>query len=138
MKKLDTKQILYLVLGLALLLASCKRDAKELFDPNDTAERVNPEITSIDPAGVWLSGIGELTINGTNFSDADSENFVYFNGQLATVVSATPTQIVVKTPKLVGDSLLVKVSVQGAWLYNEPFYYKLETAIEEYGGFGLE
>ena len=138
MKKLDTKQILYLVLGLALLLASCKRDAKELFDPNDTAERVNPEITSIEPAGAWLSGIGELTINGTNFSDADSENFVYFNGQLATVVSATPTQIVVKTPKLVGDSLEVKVSVKGAWLYNEPFYYRLETAIEEYGGFGLE
>lgn len=138
MKKLDTKHILYLILSLALLLAACERDAKELFDPNQSAERVKPEITSIDPPGLWLSGIGELTINGNNFSAVAADNLVYFDGQLATIVSATPTQIVVKTPKLVGDSLEVKVSVQGAWLYNDPFYYTLETAIEEYGGFGLE
>lgn len=53
---------------------------------------VGSESTPRGPVG------GQVTINGTGFSTNPGSNLVSFNGTPATVVSATPTQLVVIVP----------------------------------------
>ena len=55
-----------------------------------------PTISSFTPTSA-LKGTS-VTINGTNFNTAASQNAVYFNGVQASVTSASATQLVVKVP----------------------------------------
>jgi serine/threonine-protein kinase len=51
------------------------------------------------------------TITGSNFSTTAGNDIVYFNGKLATVTSATTTQLIVTVPALAGTGpVAVKVS----------------------------
>lgn len=57
---------------------------------------LQPTISSISPTS---GAIGtEVTITGTNFHTTASANLVAFNGNNATVASASPTQLVVSVP----------------------------------------
>jgi hypothetical protein len=76
-----------------------------------------------------------LTIIGQNFSTVMEENLVYFNGVSAEILSASATELVVKAPNVVSDSILVQVSVQGAVLFGEYFPYPLQSAIFIVGDF---
>jgi hypothetical protein len=55
-----------------------------------------PVITAINPVSA-ASG-ASVTITGTNFDAVAANNFVKFNGTLATITSASTTQLVVKVP----------------------------------------
>jgi hypothetical protein len=55
-----------------------------------------PKLTSFAPVAAHAGNI--ITINGSGFSTIPTENFVYFGGAVATVNSASPTQLLVTVP----------------------------------------
>jgi hypothetical protein len=128
-------------LGMLCLLglSGCERDATpSLFVPDKPSDRPDPVITSVDPVDVWLAGVGTITINGNNFSDKPEENLVFFGKIRAEVVSAASNRLVVKSPNTVSDSIDIRVSVVGAYLFSNTVKYALQTAIEEIGRYGNE
>ena len=100
--------LLGMVLSMGVFTGCSKSDPNEGPVPDPVAK--NPTITAVDPA----SGIvgTEVTITGTNFSGATSENTVSFNGISATVKSSTITQLVTTVPAN-ATSGSVSVSVKG-------------------------
>lgn len=61
----------------------------------------------------YQGSVGDLvTILGQNFSTVPGKNIVYFNDQLATVVTATPTSLTVAVPSTYGNAK-VKITVSG-------------------------
>jgi len=87
------------------------------------------------PEESTLAGIGEITLQGSNFSTVPENNLVYFDKTLTTVVSSSESQITVKSPNILGDSIDVKIAVQGAYLYSNIMEYKLVPALWEFGAF---
>jgi len=70
-------------------------------------------INSINP--IQGSDSTQVTINGTGFSAATGDDIVSFNGKAATVLSASSTSLVVRTPTLAGTGN-IKVTVEGKTL----------------------
>jgi hypothetical protein len=91
-----------------------------------------PTITSITPPDLGLGGVTVVTITGTNFSPAISGNLVYFGATPATILTASATQLTVKAPILVQDSLFIKVAVQGASAFSNYVLYSLKAAVVEF------
>jgi len=124
-----------IVILLFAFLMTCENDyPPSLYDP-DAQFNPNPAITAITPDWTW-AGIGEFIITGENFSTVPGENHVYFNGAEGTVEEASATQLSVKAPNLVKDSIAVVLRVDGAILfasYDTPLVTK--AAEKEYGGF---
>jgi hypothetical protein len=60
---------------------------------------------------------------------------VFFNSEKADIISVSDTVIVVNPPSLLADSITIKVSVQGAFLFGELTPYKLYSAIVNYGDY---
>lgn len=106
----------------------------DIWDPNSTSE-LNPAITRVEPADSSYSGVGEVTIYGTNFNPDSSKNQVFFNSEKADIVSATETILVVNPPALLADSITIKVSVQGAYQFAQFTPYKLYSAMRKYGDY---
>jgi hypothetical protein len=135
---LKSSKIYLLVIGIIaafFLINGCENDYPEsLWDPN-YSRKPDPEITSIQPVQDAFAGIDELTISGSNFSAVIEENLVNFNGVSAEILSASATELVVKAPNVVSDSILVQVSVRGAVLFGEYFPYKLQAAFTVVGDF---
>ncbi|MCI0692815.1 IPT/TIG domain-containing protein [candidate division KSB1 bacterium] len=116
-----------------VILAGCENDTTpSLFDPNAT-QRPNPIISSILPADSALAGVGELTITGQNFSAKPDENIVLFGTDPAVVLAASATELRVKTPNVVADSIAIKITVLGAELYTPAVWYKLNPAAVIFG-----
>ncbi|NIR70107.1 hypothetical protein GWN42_30130 [candidate division KSB1 bacterium] len=102
-----------------------------MFDPN-LQHRPQPVITSLVPADSALAGVGQVLINGQNFSKTPEENLVFFDEETAEVLSATNQQLTVKTPQLLGDSIKIRVAVRGAQLFSKPAIYKLIPAVSDF------
>ena len=136
MLKLSRSYIMMIgFIAIILLLYSCENDYPDsLWDPNYTA-KPDPQISSIQPEQNAFAGIDEITIIGQNFSTVMEENLVNFNGVSAELLSASNTELVVKAPNVVSDSILVQVSVRGAVLFGEFFPYPLQSAIINVGDF---
>ncbi len=129
----------YLLTTFALIagifLFSCERESESIYDEDDTGA-ATPTITSVDPPDENWAGVGTLVITGTNFSSVVEENLVFFDSHLGEVLSATTTDLEVRVPAYVADSVQIKLSVQGAFLfaeYDQP--YDLKAAAIDYGGF---
>ena len=87
--------IIYLLLTLlcaAVLIEGCK---KTPVDPTPPTPRPAITVSSIDPATAPVGST--IAVNGTNFDPASTT--VVIGGVVATVVSVSPTQIVVTVPK---------------------------------------
>jgi len=118
-----------------LLLAGCGEEPPpSLYDPAYTSGP-QPSITSVTPAGYALAGVSTITINGTNFSTVLGENLIYFNSTLVPALSGTGTQLVVKAPILVGDTVRIKIARYGSDKFNTPFAYRLDPAVANFGGY---
>lgn len=131
------KRVLTTTIALSFAIfffVSCEREYESIWDP-EKQYRPNPVITSVEPAEGTFAGIGEVTITGENFSSSKDSNHVYFDGTEGTVLSATDTQLIVQAPNIAGDSLRIKLYVEGALLFGEYYPYKLIQAAIEYGGF---
>jgi sugar lactone lactonase YvrE len=126
--------VLLVFAGLAMMGSGCKKDPPaSLFDPTWTGGP-KPVITGVTPPTVALAGVSVITIAGQNFSSVKENNLVFFNTTTATVIDATPTQIRVKAPNLVKDTVLISIAVRGSQLFNDPpFQYRLDAAVLEYG-----
>jgi hypothetical protein len=124
------------ILGVMALMSGCKKDAPtSLYD--DPAVNVQgspqPVITSVDPPASALAGVTTITITGSNFSSVAAENLVYFDATLAPLLSNTTTQLVVRAPTLVKDSVTLRVAVYKSPSFSTPRQYKLMTAVAEMG-----
>lgn len=119
-----------------LFFTSCenKNYPEDIWDPNSESEPT-PTISRVSPADSAYSGVGEITIYGTNFSADSTKNHVFFNSSKADIISASDTAITVNPPALLADSIVIKVSVQGAYLFAEFTPYKLYSAIMNYGNY---
>lgn len=124
-----------MMLFVAITFVGCEKEYPSIWDP-DQEYRPNPVISSVEPVEGTFAVIGEVTIRGENFSPVKEENHVYFDGNRATMLSATETELRVLTPDIAGDSLEIKVRVDGAILFAEYYPYKLALVSVEYGGFG--
>ena len=83
---------LLLLLSLSVLIIACKKT------PDDPTPTPTPttSITSIDPATAPVGST--IAISGTNFNTDPASNTITIGGVVATVVSVTPTRIVVVVP----------------------------------------
>lgn len=131
MKKLYKLLILVAALGLSILYSCSEETAPSLYDPGKYQFREDPVINNIDPPGSALAGVTILTITGQNFSDVPGETNVYFNGVKGQILNVTTTQIQVKPPVVVADTVLVKVKVTGALNLSNTLIYKLTAAVVE-------
>lgn len=128
---------LYKILTVISLLAvsffySCSEEtAPSLYDPGKYQFKPDPVINNIDPPGSALAGVTVLTITGSNFSDVPGETSVYFNGVKGQIQNITPTQIQVKPPVVIADTVFVKVKVAGAINFSNSLVYKLTAAVVE-------
>ena len=128
--------LLRFTLSISFLIFSCEDPnyPENIWDENDQGN-ASPSISSVEPEAAF-AGIDTLTISGQNFSENTSENLVYFNNMLGEVVNATSTSLSVITPNLVGDSVQIRVAVQGAFLFaDHSSLYTLTAAVSNYGPF---
>ncbi|MDD3807576.1 MAG: hypothetical protein PHE86_06035, partial [Candidatus Marinimicrobia bacterium] len=125
-----------------------------VFDPNDPG-KPTPIIAFVNPAGNSYEAVGLVEIYGTNFSETISENVVFFNAGIGFPepakcdLTANPQKMAVYAPKIIKDpaqwsidSVEVKISVQGAYLFGKykdedgnSVPYTLEKPAVEYGAF---
>jgi hypothetical protein len=128
MKKLLSAGILVGFIAV-LSLCGCKNEYPDsIWDPNYKSNPT-PIITLIEPESGSFAGVGVVTVTGQNFSPNVEDNKVYFEGERATTLTASQTQLTVQVPNLLGDSLKVQIYVVGALEFGE--YepgYKLEEA----------
>ena len=90
--ELIKNSLLALILFMTVsIFSSCGGD-----DDGDPDPKPQPTITSIEPAKGEVGD--EVIIKGTNFSTTASDNNVSFNGAVATVMSATATEIKTTVP----------------------------------------
>jgi hypothetical protein len=99
-----------LVTVTTILMISCSKDGGNEPIVDDEPINLKPTITAIAPT-TGVVGT-EVTISGTNFSATNSQNEVEFNGTVATVSSATATQLTVNVPTN-ATSGTVSVAVNG-------------------------
>ena len=129
-----TLSLLLVFFTVAAIFVSCKNNyPSSIYDPN-AKYNPDPVITDVTPK-FGLAGIDTITIVGKNFSSNPEEDRVFFNGEKAEVLSATPTQVTVKAPNVPSDSVQIKINVKGALLFGHYEYIKLEYASIEYGNF---
>ncbi|UCF63769.1 MAG: IPT/TIG domain-containing protein [bacterium] len=137
MKKHQIFSILSIFVTLTFLVQCAEEPQKSLWelDPNYEVKQ-NPVVTAVEPQSAY-AGITQVTIHGDNFDPSDnfSHTRVYFGGEKAQLLSITGDSIITCiTPVVLGDSLLIKVQVDGALLFGVSEPYKVESAQQEYGG----
>jgi hypothetical protein len=118
-----------MVIGLALYACDTPESAS-LFD-EDYQSPSAPVISSVSPDGGYFAGYQEIVITGSNFTSDLSKLFVYFNDTRVNILSASESQIVVRTPNLVADSIGIKVSVLGVEAFSNSWEYRLDALFRD-------
>ncbi len=120
--------------SLSLYIYGCQSEPTSSLYQYNQQYLPNPTVDSLSPSSA-LAGIDTITIYGRNFSAVADPNheIVYFNSSPAQIFSGDANKIKVKAPALQGDSIAVRVTVNGALLYSPIFNYKLIAAIAPYG-----
>lgn len=129
---------LFALILIATLVIGCEDNnyPESIYDPNDDG-KPTPVITSVEPSlGKVFAGIDTVWINGSNFSNVIEDNSVFFSGEPAEIISATETQLIVIAPPISGSSILIQVSVTGAFNFAEFKDYALFESIVEVISFG--
>lgn len=123
---------LVLLAGLCLFpvaLVGCEEEGDSLFDPN-FEEGTPPVVESITPADSAFAG-DTLTITGQNFVAEVNDNFVYFKGTEAEILEASPTELTIVAPDMVGQDIPVRAAVMGAVDFSNTVLYDLVERPEE-------
>jgi hypothetical protein len=129
--------ILFFCLTVLLFIFGCKNDyPTSVYDPNNQSSS-QPVITSLSPSDYSFAAVGDIIINGQNFSSVPGENFVYFDKTQVIPYYASPTQLKVTAPNVVTDSAKIVVVVKGAALMSDPpVILKLKPSFIVYSDFG--
>lgn len=118
---------------LAAALAACDTvEPDSLYDPGAQSAPA-PVIATVEPAGAAYAGVSLVTIRGEHFAAEPSRNLVYFGPDRATVVQASPTELVVRPPNSPATDLPLRVSVLGAAAFSNPVPYDLLPVAERFG-----
>lgn len=88
MKYPEKQKLLAIFLSALVFLAACKKDSGPTYEPPVTEPLTTAAVKTGDT----------LVIKGQNFSTTLTDNIVSFNGVVATVISATATELVVVVP----------------------------------------
>jgi len=123
------KKIPIYIILISIFISCSDEDISGIYKPKDIG--LTPTIKEILPEKKGLSGVTEITITGENFSEINEENLVFFNDQKTEILTNSSTTIVVRAPKLISDSITVKIAVFGALLYSNTHQYRLTPAVEE-------
>jgi hypothetical protein len=111
------------------ILSGCtKKPDPSLFDPTWQSSPA-PTITSIAPPLPGLAGVSRLTITGTNFSTVIANDIVYFDATPAKILTASATQLVVRAPLLVKDTVQLSIAVLGSQYLSNYVRYKFIASV---------
>ncbi|MBN1561847.1 IPT/TIG domain-containing protein [candidate division KSB1 bacterium] len=119
---------------LLLLGAACEYKMTEPGWYDDHPASAVPKITALDPASA-PAGFNSIKILGENFSSQEGKNQVYFDNVAAEVLEFSSSSITVRRPKIVDDSLTVKVSNADAIAVARYGPYKIDKVFDLYGQF---
>ncbi|MEO8230641.1 MAG: IPT/TIG domain-containing protein [Ignavibacteriota bacterium] len=132
MKKIIYKTFISLFLLSIVFINGCADEPTASLEGYPSQNLPTPILSTLEPSSQALAGITEITISGTNFSAEARNNLVYFNGVPGTILSATSTELKVKVPNVVSDTVMVKIAVVGAKDFSNQYQYKMLSAWEEY------
>jgi hypothetical protein len=132
MKKIFYNTFIIITIFSAIILTSCAEDPPASLEEYPSANLPAPVLSTLEPSSQALAGITEVTITGSNFSADSRNNLVYFNGIPGTILSGTTTQLVVKVPNVVSDTVMVKIAVVGAQDFSNEYQYKMVSSWEVY------
>ncbi len=104
---------LLLLSAFILYFTGCENEYPDSIYNSSASFKPNPVITSILP-DLAYAGVDTLEITGQNFSTNPEEMAIFFNGQKGEIVSATPTMIRAVPANIIGDSIKIQLSVDGA------------------------
>lgn len=132
MKKIFYNTFVIITIFAAIIMTSCAEDPPASLEQYPSANLPAPVLSTLEPSSQALAGITEITISGSNFSSDSRNNRVYFNGVPGTILSSTTTQLTVKVPNVVADTVMVKIAVVGAQDFSNQYQYKMVSAWEVY------
>ena len=132
MKKIFYTTIKAVILLTIVFMNSCSDEPTASLETYPSANLPAPVLSTLVPSDQALAGVTVITITGSNFSTDARNNIVVFNGVPGTVLNATATQLTVRVPNVVADTVLVKIAVVGAQDFSNIYQYKMLAAWEEY------
>ena len=107
-------------------LFGCEYDGPAaIWDANQPLGE-SPVIQQVVPANRAAAGANEITLVGNNFSADLDRNKVYVSGTEIQVKSASKNEIKVYRPNVAGDSLMIRVVVQGAAIMASHYPYRVD------------
>lgn len=120
---------------ITILIYGCVeyKEPEKIYNPTATSTSP-PVINAIFPADSAMAGVREITIQGENFSTNKYYNLVYFNKYRCLVKSSTSNSIVIYRPPVYGDSVMIRLDVQGSWsraIWNK---YGVQKPVTNYDG----
>ena len=129
--------------GLAVLLGcslsvfgGCVEEEEgSLFTPNTTFGPP-PVITAVAPTDSAQAGVDTLVITGSNFSTVAANNIIFLDSSPGFPIQTTATQISLRTPLVIGDSVAVRIATRGSDKMSNTLVYKLTAAVESFGLLG--
>jgi sugar lactone lactonase YvrE len=129
MKQSHSIVILFIAIG--VYFSSCAKKG----DSNPNPQNNTPTITSLSVSqGPYNTSV---IITGTNFSPAATNDQVFFNGKVATVIAATSTQLTVAVPLKAGTGN-VTVSINNSTPVSGPvFTYQSSVIVTTLAGSGI-
>lgn len=132
MKKIFYNTFIISTLLVGFIIIGCADDPPASLEQYPSSNLPAPVLSTLEPSSQALAGITEVTITGSNFSADSRNNRVYFNGIPGTIISGTTTQLTVKVPNVVADTVMVKIAVVGAQDFSNQFQYKMVSAWQVY------
>ena len=126
-KTLKTSIILF---SLIIIMGCEYSQSPEIYPSGSNVP--NPSVTTISPDSA-VDGVTDITINGSNFSTAVDENFVYFGTTEGIVKEASTDQLIVERPLMISGEFMIQVVVRDAFEPTEYGPYKLEEGVVSVG-----
>jgi hypothetical protein len=124
-----------LLITAAVLFSACEEEPTPvLWDEYQNAGSEIPVIESVQPDLATYALIDTITINGRYFTNDTAGVKVYFNSMIAKIVSLTDTQIKVRTPNLISDSIMIKIVKRTADKFIS-YNYQLKRGVGSFYGF---
>ena len=120
-----------LVFFIGLMFIACETPNQPTYggnnpDPNPTGQPA-PTLTSINPQEGYLKQI--VTIEGSGFNTVPEYNFVAFDKKEAEVLSATATELEVKTPNIADTTIKVKVAIKGSEFWSNTLDFTFKSVL---------
>lgn len=135
MKSFLSHIIFFAVIIFLLMGAACEFKVTEPGWYDDHANPVVPKITGLDPDKSAPAGFNYIKIIGENFASEEGKNQVYFDNVAAEVLEFSSSSLTVRRPKIVSDSVTVKVSSADALVVAKYSPYKIDKVFDPYGQF---